>query len=90
MTDLSNFIYNNGSCIIFKGNSKYGIAVNNGTNWDIKGNDFCDLNVYNPDGFTIKLFASTDNVVKDNANQIVGGGSASDPSNIIGEAKECY
>ena len=74
---------------IFKGNGLTGIRIWKGTNWEIKGNILCDLNVYNSNGFTIQLFTSTDNVIKDNANQVVGGGSASDPSNYIGEAIEC-
>ena len=73
---------------IFKGNANTGIRIWEGTNWEIKDNDFCDLNV-DSYGFTIQLFASTDNVIKDNANQVVGGGSASDPSNIIGEGRVC-
>ena len=74
---------------IFEGNGKTGIQIGKGTNWEIKDNDFCDLNVYDNNGSTIKLFGSTDNVIKDNANQVVGGGSASDPSNFIGEGREC-
>jgi hypothetical protein len=61
-------------------------------NWSIKDNDFCDLVLTHtnlPEGTTIELNYARNCEVKNNANQVVGGGSATDPSNLIGEGMDC-
>jgi hypothetical protein len=84
-------VYNN----TFKGTSSTGIQLNFGapwevgncSNWSIKNNNLCDLNVTN--GATIMLHKAVDCEVKNNAYQIVGGSSADDPTNVISNPKEC-
>lgn len=84
-------VYNN----TFTGTSSTGIQLNFGapwevgncSNWSIKNNDMCDLNVTN--GATIMLHKAVDCEVKNNAYQIVGGSSADDPTNVISNPKEC-
>jgi hypothetical protein len=61
-----------------------GIASVNGDNWIIKDNDLCGVT-----GPTIYLQNSVNFEIKNNVNQIVFGPSANDPSNIIGEGREC-
>jgi hypothetical protein len=74
----------------FIGSSYSGILARYGSNWEIIDNDLCGLIVSHPAGFTIRLDRNNIySVVKDNANQIVGGSSANDPSNYIGEGVEC-
>lgn len=67
----------------------YGFEPDNCSNWSIKDNDLCDLNVSHSAGATIVLNKVENSEVKDNANQVVGGSSAGDPSNFIGEGREC-
>lgn len=83
---------------IISGNCSTGIQVNFGapwevpaigTNWSIKNNDMCDLTVTNSSGSTIMLNKVAKSEVKNNANQVVGGSSAGDPSNSISNPKEC-
>jgi hypothetical protein len=60
--------------------------------WSIKNNVMCDLVLTHtglPAGTTIELNNALNCVVKDNWNQVVGGASAADPSNNIGEGVEC-
>lgn len=66
-----------------------GVEPDNCSNWSIKDNDLCDLAVSHPAGATILLNKVENSEVKNNANQVVGGSSAGDPSNDIGEAQEC-
>lgn len=66
-----------------------GVGSGRCENWSIKNNDLCDLVVYHPEGITIELNYAQDCEVKNNWNQVVVGGSASDPSNSIGEGIEC-
>jgi hypothetical protein len=70
---------------IFTGSSNSGILTYLGASWTIVDNDFCDLSAPS----SISLLFTPDCIVKDNAGQVVTGPSASDPSNFIGEAKEC-
>ena len=72
-----------------KGRSSCGIVVKRGDSWEIQDNNLCDLTVSNPEGATIILDYNINSVVRENSGQAVGGSSASDPSNHIGEAKEC-
>ena len=47
--------------------------------WSIKDNDLSDLIVSHPEGITIELNYDQNCEVQDNANQVVGDGSAGDP-----------
>ena len=61
-------------------------------NWSIKDNDLCDLVLTHPglpEGTTIELNFARNCEVKNNLNQVVAGGSATDPSNLIGEGMDC-
>ena len=66
-----------------------GIFARDGDNWEIKDNNLCGFTVSNSEGATIFLVNTINSEIEDNAGQVVGGPSASDPSNDIGEAKEC-
>ncbi|MEE4287030.1 MAG: right-handed parallel beta-helix repeat-containing protein [Mariniphaga sp.] len=78
--------YNNA----ISGNCLSGIAVRfDGDNWSIKNNNLCNAVVSNPEGATILLDNSTNCEVLNNANQVVGGSSATDPTNLIGSGKDC-
>jgi hypothetical protein len=60
--------------------------------WSIKDNYLCDLVLTHtnlPEGTTIELNNALNCEVKNNANQVVGGASAGDPSNLIGDAVDC-
>jgi len=79
--------YNN----TISGNCFSGIAVRfNGDNWSIKNNNLCNVVVFNPDGATILLDNSTNCEVLNNANQVVGGTSVNNASNLIGSGKDCH
>ena len=87
-------VYNN----VISGRCGVGITAwggwlgDNCQNWSIKDNDMCDLVLTHmnlPAGTTIELNGALNCEVKNNLNQVVGGVSASDPSNFIGEAEEC-
>jgi hypothetical protein len=61
-------------------------------NWSIKENNLCELELTHlnlPAGTTIELNNALNSEVKNNANQVVGGASAGDPSNLIGNAVDC-
>jgi|GEM_PF-1398163 len=73
---------------VFTGSSKIGVRAK-GDNWLIEDNDFCGFTANRPDGANIVLRQASNCTVKDNANQIVGGSSANDPSNSIEEPKDC-
>ncbi len=73
----------------FMGSVLTGIFARGGDNWEIEDNNLCGLTVSNAEGATILLNGTTNSEVEDNAGQVVGGTSASDPSNDIGEAEEC-
>ena len=73
---------------VFYGSGYTGIYAHKVNDWKIINNDFCD--VINPIlGATIFLIQSTNFEIMKNSNQIVGGPSAGDPSNIIGQGREC-
>jgi hypothetical protein len=86
-------VYNN----IVSGTCGVGITAwggNYGTceNWSIKDNMFCDLVTTHPslpEGTTIELNGAFNCEIKNNWNQVVGGLSAADPSNHIGEGIAC-
>lgn len=67
----------------------FGFEPDNCNNWSVKNNNMCDLSVTNSAGATVILNKVVESEVKNNANQVVGGSSATDPSNIIGEDREC-
>ena len=74
---------------VLAGNGFAGMYINSGDNWEIKDNNMCDLMVSNPDGLTVEIDNSTDHIISDNTNQVIGGTSANDPTIYIGEAEEC-
>ena len=67
----------------------FGFEPDNFNNWSVTNNDMCDLTVSNSAGATILLNKVVDSEVKNNANQIVAGSSAGDPTNIISNPKDC-
>jgi len=69
---------------VFEGNGNFGIASVAGDNWIIKDNDLCGVNA-----LPIFIVSLMNSEIKDNANQVIGGPGASEPSNIIGEGREC-
>lgn len=73
----------------FVGSGFTGVFVNGADNWEIEDNNLCGLSVLNGEGATIFLISTISSEIEDNAGQVVGGPSASDPSNDIGEPKEC-
>ncbi|MDX5585671.1 MAG: hypothetical protein QNK20_12310 [Aureibaculum sp.] len=75
---------------VIEGSGIYGgIASIFGDNWIIKDNDLCGVPVP-PNNCTIFLYNLTNSEIKNNANQIIGGPGASEPTNIIGEGSECH
>jgi len=74
---------------VFYGSSVFtGLYVERGNGWKIINNDFC--NVINPiSGVTLFLINPMNFEVKNNINQVVAGVAVDDPSNIIGEGREC-
>lgn len=66
-----------------------GIAGIFGSNWIIKDNDLCGDVPTSPNNCTIFLNNIKNSEIKNNANQIIGGPGASEPTNIIGEGREC-
>ena len=75
---------------VFEGSGTFGgIAGVRSDNWIIKDNDLCGVAAMPPFNCTIFLFNLKNSEIKDNANQVIGGPGASDPSNIIGEGREC-
>lgn len=74
---------------VFEGSGLYGgIASIAGDNWIIKDNDLCGVATISPFNCTIFLISIKNSEIKDNANQVIGPG-APDPTNIIGEGREC-
>ena len=69
---------------VFEGSGQFGIGSVNGENWIIKDNDLCGVT-----GPTIFLKNLKNSEIKDNANQVLFGPGAAEPSNIIGEGREC-
>ena len=75
---------------IVKGNCAFGgIAGIFGNNWIIKDNDLCGVVPTPPNNCTILFNNLTYSEIKNNANQIIGGLGATEPTNIIGEGWEC-
>lgn len=73
---------------VFYGSGYTGIYSQQGSNWHILNNNFCD--VLNPIlGGTLFLIYPTDVVINNNFNQIVVGPGIDDSSNIISEGKPC-
>ncbi len=73
---------------IFFGNGYTGLYSERGHGWSIKNNNFCD--VTNPSlGGTLFLINPTNFELKNNFNQTVAGFGYDDPSNVIGEGREC-
>ena len=83
-SSLKNFLIKENT---FKGFGWSGIFSLNGDNWEIVENNFCKLRVTNNEAATIFLNQHINSIITKNANQIVGGPSANDPSNKIGEEK---
>ena len=76
---------------VFEGSGQFGgIASVRSDNWIIKDNDLCGVAPIPPFNCTIFLFNLKNSEIKDNANQVIGGPGANDPSNIIGEGRECH
>ncbi len=74
---------------VFEGSGQYGgIASIAGDNWIIKDNDLCGVAITAPFNCTIFLIGIKNSEIKDNANQVIGPG-APDPTNIVGEGREC-
>lgn len=75
---------------VFEGIAAYGaIACVNGENWIVKDNNLCGVVPGPPFKCTIFFNKLKYSEIKNNANQIIGGPGASDPTNIIGEGREC-
>ena len=82
---------------VIRGNCGVGITAWGGISdicekWSIKDNDLCDLVLTHnnlPAGTTIELNNALNCEVKNNLNQVVGGASAADPSNLIGDGIDC-
>jgi hypothetical protein len=74
---------------VFEGSGQFGIGGVNGENWIIKNNNLCGVVLGKPLYCTIFISNLKNSEIKNNANQIIGGPGASDPSNIIGEGREC-
>ena len=55
----------------------------------IKDNDFCKVVPGPPNNCTISLNNIKNSEIKNNANQIIGGPGAIEPTNTIGEGREC-
>ncbi|WP_372950340.1 right-handed parallel beta-helix repeat-containing protein [Mariniphaga sp.] len=64
-------------------------AINGGENWIVKDNDLCGVVPQPPFNCTIWLNRLTNSQIKNNANQVIGGPGALEPTNIIGEGREC-
>ncbi|MEN8230888.1 MAG: right-handed parallel beta-helix repeat-containing protein [Bacteroidota bacterium] len=75
---------------VFEGSGRFGgIAGLKGGNWIITDNDLCGVAPVAPFNCTIFLNNLKNSEINDNANQVVGGPGASDPTIIIGEGREC-
>jgi hypothetical protein len=72
---------------VFYGSGFTGLYSERGNNWNILNNDFCDISPSS--GSTLFLIIPENYVVQNNSNQIVAGIGIDDPSNFIGEGKEC-
>lgn len=72
---------------VFEGYGNFGIASRNGDNWIIKGNDLCGVYA-NLSPIVLNGFFKNSEI-KNNAKQDIGGPGATDPTNIIGEGREC-
>jgi hypothetical protein len=77
----------------FEGNGRFGAiacaGANGGDNWTIKENNLCDVIPVAPFNCTIFLSKLKNSEIKNNANQIIGGPGANEPSVIIGEGVAC-
>ena len=74
---------------VFYGGGFTGLYAERGNNWSIVNNNFC--NVIDPfSGGTLFLINPMNFKVKNNINQVVAGVAVDDPSNIIGEGRECH
>ncbi len=74
---------------VFEGSGQFGIGSVNGENWIIKDNNLCGVVLGKPFYCTIFLSNLKYSEIKNNANQIIGGPGASEPTNIIGDGREC-
>ena len=75
---------------VFVGSGLFGaIGCLNGDNWIIKDNDLCGVAPTPKFNCTIYFNNLTNSEIKNNANQIIGGPGALEPTNIIGEGREC-
>ncbi|MBE0680172.1 MAG: right-handed parallel beta-helix repeat-containing protein [Bacteroidales bacterium] len=74
---------------VFEGSGQFGIGSVNGENWIIKDNNLCGVVLGKPFYCTIFLSNLKNSEIKNNANQVIGGPGATDPSIIIGEGREC-
>jgi len=72
---------------IFYGTGFTGLYTMRGNGWSIENNDFCGVSPFS--GSTLFLVSPMNFDVHNNTNQIVGGTLPFDPSNIIGEGREC-
>ncbi|MGZ2370692.1 right-handed parallel beta-helix repeat-containing protein [Ancylomarina sp. YFZ004] len=73
---------------VFYGSGYTGLYTERGNNWSIVNNDFCGI--IDPIlGGTLFLINPMNFEVKNNINQVVAGVGVDDPSNIIGEGREC-
>jgi hypothetical protein len=77
----------------FEGSGRFGAiacaGVNGGDKWIIKENNLCDVIPVAPHDCTIYLDNLKNSEIKNNANQIIGGPGANEPSVIIGEGVAC-
>jgi len=74
---------------VFEGSGQFGIGSVNGENWIIKDNNLCGVVLGPPINCTIFLSNLKNSEIKNNANQVIGGPGATDPSITIGEGIEC-
>lgn len=63
------------------------LVSDGGAGWQVVDNDLCGHTPFS--GASVFLVGTTDTEIRDNAGQIVGGPSAADPSNAIGDAVAC-
>lgn len=83
--NLNNTEVNNN---VFYGSGFTGLYTEGGDGWSIVNNDFCDIT--NPVlGATLFLINPMNFEVRNNLNQTVGGPFPFDPSNYIGDGREC-
>lgn len=78
---------------IVEGSGRFGAiacaGVKGGDNWIIKDNNLCGVVPISPFNCTIYLSDLVNSEIRNNANQLIGGPGADEPSNIIGEGVAC-